>query len=143
MMLYPVRTFIRLAVIGFLLPVILHGLTASAAAQETINNASAGGRVTDSSGAPVSGASIVARQIETNISSTTTTNADGRFRFPYLKPGPYEIRIHSTGFNDLTRLVTLTIGSPFDWPATLGVAPLATSVNVVELAQILETARTQ
>jgi outer membrane receptor protein involved in Fe transport len=142
-MLYPVHIFIRLTVIVALLPVFIHVLTPTASAQETMNNASAGGRVTDSSGAAVSGASVVVRQTETNLSSASTTDQDGRFRFPYLKPGPYEIRIQSAGFSDVTRSVTLTVGSAFEWSVSLGVAPLASTASVMELAEIIETARTQ
>src|SRR4051812_7035951 len=117
--------------------------TATLSAQETVNNASASGRVTDPSGAAVAGASIVARQIETNISNTTSTDQDGRFRFPYLKPGSYEIKIHSSGFSDTTRTVVLTVGSAFELRVSLGVAPIVSSVSVTGEQEVLETARTQ
>ena len=60
-------------------------------AQETINNASVSGRVTDLSGAVVQGAQVTARQTDTNLTNTATTDSDGRFRFAYLRLGPYEI----------------------------------------------------
>jgi hypothetical protein len=113
------------------------------AAQETINYASASGRVTDSSGAVVAGASVVAREIETNASSTTTTDSEGRFRFPYLKPGPYEIQIQSTGFSLVTRSVRLTVGSAFELTISLGIAPVVSSISVTGEQEVLETARTQ
>jgi hypothetical protein len=112
-------------------------------AQETINNASIGGRVTDPSGAAVPGASVNARQVETNISNSTMTDQEGRFRFPYLKPGPYEIQVHSTGFSDTTRTVTLTVGSAFEFKISLGVKPIVSSVSVTGEEEILESARTQ
>lgn len=135
--------FIRTLFFIILLPACFSVVTETAAAQETINNASAGGRVTDSSGAAVAGASIIARQVETNVSNTTTTDQEGRFRFPYLKPGPYEIKIHSAGFSDTTRTVALTVGSAFELKISLGVAPIASSVSVTGEQEILETARTQ
>src|SRR3954469_22178317 len=118
-------------------------VTATLSAQETVNNASVAGRVTDPSGAAVAGASIVARQIETNISNSTLTDQEGRFRFPYLKPGSYEIKIHSPGFSDTTRTVALTVGSAFELKASLGVAPIASSVSITGEQEVLETARTQ
>ena len=69
-----------------------------AAAQETTNSGSIGGRVTDPSGAVVPGAQVTARQTDTNLTRTATTDAEGRFRFPYLKVGRYEITVQREGF---------------------------------------------
>ena len=60
-------------------------------AQETINYGTISGRVTDPQGAVVPGASVIARQAETNQSRETVTDRDGRFRFPYLRLGHYEV----------------------------------------------------
>src|SRR5262245_53002521 len=67
-------------------------------AQQTINYASVGGRVTDPTDAVVAGAQVTARQTDTNLSTTMSTDQEGRFRFPYLKPGPYEITVSAPGF---------------------------------------------
>jgi len=67
-------------------------------AQESMNNASISGRVTDQTGAVVDGAQVSARQAETNLTNTLLTDRDGRFRFPYLKVGPYEIQVRRQGF---------------------------------------------
>src|SRR6267154_693417 len=85
-----------------------------AAAQETINYASISGRVTDPQGAVVPGAQVTARQTETNVTGETVTDQQGRFRFPYLKVGPYEIKVRRQGFTDATRSLTLTVGSAFE-----------------------------
>ena len=85
-----------------------------ARAQETINYASVSGRVTDSQGGVVRGAQVSARQTATNVTSKTATDSEGRFRFPYLKVGPYEITVHSDGFRESTRTLTLTVGAAFD-----------------------------
>jgi len=81
-----------------------------AAAQETINNGSISGRVTDVTGAIVENAQVTARQVETNLTATAVTNREGRFRFPYLRLGPYEITIHQAGFSDAKRSLLLTVG---------------------------------
>ena len=72
----------------------------AARAQETVNTASVSGRVTDPQGAVVPGATVTAREIDTNVARETTTDADGRFRFPYLKVGRYEITVALDGFAD-------------------------------------------
>ena len=109
-----------------------------AAAQETINFASVSGRVTDPQGAVVQGAQITTRQTETNLTADTVTDAEGRFRFPYLKVGPYEITVRFQGFANATRSLTLTIGSAFELPVTLAVAGVDTSVTVTGEATVLE-----
>ena len=56
-------------------------------AQETINYGTISGRVADPQGAVVPGASVIARQSETNQSRETVTDREGRFRFPSLRLG--------------------------------------------------------
>src|SRR5215475_10583282 len=122
---------------------IIHSYVAIALAQQTINYASASGRVTDPSGALVSGAQVIARETGTNLSSMTSTDQEGRFRFPYLKPGQYEISVSAPGFAEIKRAVTLTVGAAFDLPLSLNVAAVKTDVNVTSEQAVLETARTQ
>jgi len=112
-------------------------------AQEAINFASVSGRVTDPQGAVVPGAHVSARQTETNVLSATVTNSEGRFRFPYLKIGTYELQVHVDGFADSTRMLKASVGAAFDIPVTLAVAGLDTSVTVVADAPLLEAARSQ
>ena len=70
---------------------------AIAHAQETINQGTISGRVLDSQGAAVPGATVTARQTDTNVTVQATTEAGGRFRFPYLKIGRYELRARLQG----------------------------------------------
>ena len=120
------------------------GLIATLApAQETVNYASVGGRVTDPAGAVVEGAQVVARQIDTNISTTETTDREGRFRFPYLRVGEYEVSVRHQGFQESTRPVTLTVGADFELPFSLVIGGTETKVQVSADAPVLEAARTQ
>lgn len=108
-------------------------------AQESINNASISGQISDPSGAAIEGAQVTARQIETNASSTSATDSEGRFRFSYLKVGGYEIRIHKDGFGDATRKLTLSAGSAFELPVQLAIASANANVTVSSQAEVLET----
>jgi hypothetical protein len=112
-------------------------------AQETVNFASVSGRVTDPSGAVVSGAQVAARQIDTNVTATAATDSEGRFRFPYLRVGSYEITVHDAGFADATRRLTLTLGSAFDLPVVLDVRTVEATVDVVAPLTVLDAARSQ
>src|SRR5688572_14796321 len=91
-------------------------------AQETISHGTISGRVTDPQGAVVPGASASARQIETNLTRDTVTDHEGRFRFPYLRVGRYEVVVRLAGFADVSRSVTVTVGSAFELPLKLALA---------------------
>jgi Carboxypeptidase regulatory-like domain/TonB dependent receptor len=112
-------------------------------AQQSIDYASISGRVRDPSGAVVVGAQIAARHVETNVTATTVTDSDGRYRFPYLRVGPYEIRVQQPGFQEATRTLAVTVGSAFELPVTLSVGAVDASVIVTGEATVLEAARSQ
>jgi carboxypeptidase family protein/TonB-dependent receptor-like protein len=114
-----------------------------AEAQESVNQGSISGRIADPSGAVVPGALVTARQTETNVRSETVTDASGRFRFPYLRIGPYELTVRLAGFADAIRTLTLRAGSAFEIPLTLSLAAVDTTVTVSGDAAMLEAARSQ
>ena len=114
-----------------------------ASAQEAINYASISGRVTDPQGAAVVGAIVSARQTETDVAASTTTDDSGRYRFPYLRVGPYELSVAQSGFAPATRRLALTLGSAFEIPIVLTVEGVSTSVTVSADAPVLESARSQ
>jgi Carboxypeptidase regulatory-like domain len=122
---------------------VLSCVTGIAVAQETINYASISGRVTDPSGAVVQSAEVTARQLDTNITNTAFTEADGRFRFPYLRLGNYEVAVHKVGFVGYARSITLTVGAAFELPVSLALAGTASAVTVTAESEVLEAARSQ
>lgn len=128
---------------NFLCLILLPALCAAVHAQETVNNASLSGRVTDSSGAVIRDASVTARQTSTNVSKSAVTDSNGRFRFPYLQVGGYEVVVHQQGFQDSAHSVILSLGEAFDLPVTLAVGSARASVNVNSEAPLLETDRSQ
>ncbi len=134
-----VRSFVTVALLA-MCAVAWAGI---AGAQETINYASVGGRVVDPQSAVVPGAQVTARQTETNQTRDAVTDAEGRFRFPYLRVGPYEITVRQQGFADATRALTLTIGAAFDLPIQLTIGAVDTSITVTGQATVLEAARSQ
>ena len=107
------------------LSLIFLALSLSLAAQETINNASLAGRVTDPSGAVVRNAAVTVHALATDLSANASTDASGRFRFPYLQVGQYDVVVHDPGFADAKRVVTLTVGAAFDLPIALTVGATA------------------
>src|SRR5262245_17188928 len=102
----------------------------AAFAQQSIDSATIGGRVSDPSGAVIPGAVVVMRHLETNVATETVTDGEGRFRLPYLRVGPYALNVRQQGFADVTRQLTLTAGAAFDLPVSLRLAALDASVSV-------------
>jgi hypothetical protein len=118
-------------------------LACPAAAQETVNFGSVGGRVVDEQNGVVPDARVVARQADTNQTAEAASDGAGRFRFPYLRVGRYEIVVTRAGFAAARRAVTVTVGSAFELPITLHVAGLDTAVSVAAEAPLIEAARSQ
>jgi hypothetical protein len=56
------------------------------------------GTVTDSSGAVVPEAEVTLTNLDTNVSRTVPTNAEGLYRFPALAPGRYKLTATKKGF---------------------------------------------
>ena len=56
------------------------------------------GKVTDSSNAVIAGATVTVSNRETGLKRSARTDDAGRFNFPQLKPGTYEVRVEAQGF---------------------------------------------
>src|ERR1041384_4795499 len=67
-------------------------------AQQNVTSASISGRIEDTRDAVVSGATVTATHLETNQLFTTTSDEEGRYRFPYLRTGAYDLKIDAQGF---------------------------------------------
>lgn len=61
------------------------------------------GKVTDPNGALLPGATVVVKNVETNVSTTVTTNDGGSYTVPFLLPGKYNVTATSTGFKTSLR----------------------------------------
>jgi predicted porin len=71
-----------------------------ASAQVTANLS---GRVTDQTGAVVTGAAVSATNVDIGMSRNTTTDKAGQFQFTALPVGRYEIRVSKAGFDGQVR----------------------------------------
>src|SRR2546421_69898 len=56
------------------------------------------GRVTDTSGGAVPGASVVATNIETGSRYTAATSSDGLYTLRFIQPGKYSVEVTQSGF---------------------------------------------
>src|ERR1700681_2372883 len=79
--------------------------------QAQITTATVEGDVLDEKGGSVAGASIEAKNLDTNYLRTETSNNDGHFTFLTLAPGRYTLTIAKPGFATiLQENVNLTVG---------------------------------
>src|SRR2546430_1549761 len=103
---------------------VLCTLGASSAQAQTASAGSITGLVSDPQGASVPGADVVLTDKATNGKQTATTNDSGRYNFPVVNPGLYDILVTKNGFKVakmaqqkvsiglvLTVNVTLEVGS--------------------------------
>ena len=58
------------------------------------------GNITDSSGAVIAGARVLAHNVDTGVDSSAVSDAAGLYRIPYLPIGRYTLTIHADGFGD-------------------------------------------
>ena len=61
------------------------------------------GNVTDTTGAAVPGTTVTARETQTNVSRTTTTNETGFYIFSSLQNGTYAVEAELQGFKKVLR----------------------------------------
>ncbi len=114
-----------------------------ALAQQNVTSATLSGSIHDASGAVVHGANITAKNIETNQRVTATSDSEGRYRFPYLRTGDYDLTIEAQGF-----AIRYAPIYAFDRPGArsagrLEVAGVAAQVNIGSDVPMIETVRTQ
>jgi len=84
-----------LALLAFLLV-----CATGAVAQDSANIS---GQVLDPSGAAVKEAVVTARNLDTGLEHSTTTDDQGRYQIHGLQPGQFEIRVAKQGFSEQTR----------------------------------------
>src|SRR5580700_3051365 len=131
------RLRITLFAVLFLGPVFL--LTTPPAFSQTITTADVVGVVSDTSGAVVPGAKVTIKSLESGESRTETTNAEGQYRFPLMKPGDYEISADSKGLKSNLIKVTLLVGQAQEANITMNPAGTSTTVEVNATAAVLQT----
>lgn len=89
------------------------------------------GRVSDTSGATVTKATIIAHNLDTNIDTTTVTTGTGDYTIPYLKPGNYTVSAQAKGFErELRTGIVLQVGQTATVNLTLKVGQATETVTV-------------
>ena len=132
---------IRLSIFSICLFLLLPAISA---AQQNVTSGALSGRIEDSSGAIVGGANVTVTNQETNQRLSTTCDQEGRYRFPYLRTGDYELIVEAAGFAGITKHFTVLVGQTLELPFKLDVAGVSANVNISNAdVPLVETARSQ
>lgn len=135
----PVPTHIRLVVprLATVLLLVACGLGPKPLSGQSPGYAEVRGRVEDSAGLPASGVHVTLRDAQGTVLRERASARDGTFRFAYLEPGTFQLRVEDTRYRpvlvtglDLRRgselaldVVLESAPTTIDAPATRRVAP--------------------
>ncbi len=101
------------------------------------------GTVTDPSGAIVEGASVTARQTETGLSRTTTTDRAGAYLLLELPVGHYQLQVERTSFQTyIQQGISLDVNESATIPVALKVGAESEKIQVDADAEIIQAAVT-
>lgn len=118
-------------------------LASTACGQAQITSGTVQGDVLDERGGSVAGATVEAKNLDTNFTQTDATNADGHFAFLSLTPGRYTLTISKSGFATvLQQNVNLTVGQTINIPVTMKVSSVAQQIVVTDVP-VIEVTKTE
>ena len=111
-----------------------------ASSAQVVATTSVSGTIADAQGAAVVGAEISLTDTSTSVSQTTTSNDVGRYVFPVVQPGTYNMTVSKTGFS-LAKVSnqTVAVGTPLTMNLVLSVGAATETVEVTATGTELQT----
>src|SRR5262249_1821906 len=101
------------------------------------------GIVTDESGAVVTGANVIVKNLDTNSTNSLNTGPDGRFVFLQLSPGRYTLTVAKQGFATLIQEgLELTVGQAINLNLGLKVSRVEEKITITG-SPIVDTVKTE
>src|SRR5712671_4008606 len=100
------------------------------------------GRVYDTSGAAISGASVTAVNADTAVSRTAAATISGDYQITLLPPGDYTVTAEKAGFRKSAKKVHLDLGAAGSVDFNLAVGQLLETVDVQDVGEVAEPTRT-
>ena len=97
------------------------------------------GKVTDASGAVVPGATVEIVNVNTGVTTPTTSNEEGNYRIPFLNPGTYRVTVTLTGFSKFSsENFELHVAETLTLDAALQPGQLTDEVTVSAAATVVD-----
>jgi hypothetical protein len=132
--LYPARTVSLFALLVWQIML----AAASAGVQTPGSTAAIMGRITDATGAVLSGATVALSGEALMGTRTTTSSSEGFYRFPAVPPGEYLLVFSCQGFTRTTRGIHVGPGFTATVDLTLLVADVQADVTVSKRSTIID-----
>src|SRR5258708_11486216 len=97
------------------------------------------GRVSDESKAPVGGATVTARNVDTGLTRSGTVSSAGTYRLASLPAGRYDVSVELTGFaTQVLKNVEVLVGSEATVDFTMKVATMSETINVTSETPLIQ-----
>ena len=100
------------------------------------------GRVYDTTGAAISGASVTAVNADTGVSRTNDATSTGDYQITLLPPGNYTVTAEKSGFQKSAKKVHLDLGAAGTVDFNLPVGKVTEQVSVQDVGEVAEPTRT-
>src|SRR2546427_8366941 len=125
----------------FLVPILIVILifASTVASFAQITSATISGTIKDQTGAVLPGVDVVVKNVDTGLTRSIVTDANGYFTVPGLPPGTYETRATLQGFGIAVERVTLAVGEEAGLNLTLRVSATEENVTVVGASPLVDT----
>ena len=123
------------AIVGACVMLALPALVTGQEARGTLQ-----GRVSDASGGVVPGATVEVMNVNTGVTTPTTSNEEGNYRIPFLNPGTYRVTVTLTGFSKyVSPNIDLHVAEVLNVDATLQPGQLTDEVTVSAAVTTVDT----
>src|SRR3984893_6291312 len=108
--------------------------------QAEITSGSIQGTVVDEKGGAVPDANVGVKNLDTNLSKSTTTGSEGQYQFLALPPGRDTVTVAKAGFARIVEQnAMLTVGQTMSLPVTVKVSAAAEQIVVNATPTIVDT----
>ena len=117
---------------------IVLGVAGPLAAQQTTGNIN--GRLVDAQGSAVPGVTVTAKNTQTGLTRTETSDGEGVYRLTALPVGIYDITAELSGFSKVeNKGIVVNVGQTIDVNMGLKVASMSETVTVTGESPLIET----
>lgn len=114
-------------------------LLCSSNALSQITSATVSGTIKDQTNLVLPGVSVVVRNVDTGLTRSTVTDANGYFTVPGLPPGTYETRATLEGFGAVVERVVLAVAQEAGVSLVLRVSATEENITVVGASPLVDT----
>lgn len=117
----------------------LLALFCAAAAAQNLTTGAVTGTITDPSGAVVANANVTLKNRSTGAVQSSHTNSTGLYTFPFVQPGEYSVAVSASGFQPVSRAVTVALNSSATANVQVALSSQQQTIEVTGTTAAIET----